>query len=76
VAYSAITSAIGAVQSSINNAVLKNCSLGTKNYTIVFNDYVDYKTLLLNFMNVLPEAFIRILGNQLKKLRAMDNVLT
>jgi len=62
-AYSAITSAIGAVQSFINNVVLKNCSLGIKNYTIAFNDHVDYRTLLLNFINVLPKAFIKILGD-------------
>ena len=76
VAHSAITSAVGAVQSSINNAVSKNCSLGTKNYTIAFNDHVDYRTLPLNLTNVLPEAFTRILGDQLKKLRAVDNALT
>ena len=62
-AYSTITSAVGTVQSSINNAVLKNCSLGTKNYTITFNDHVDYKTLPFNFTNVLPEAFTKILGD-------------
>jgi len=54
---------MGAVQSFINNVVPKNCSLGTENYTIAFNDYVDYRSLLLNLINVLPEAFIKILGN-------------
>jgi len=62
-AYSTITSTIGAVQSSINNAVLKNYSLGTKNYTIIFNDYVNYRTLLLNLINILPKAFIKILSD-------------
>ena len=76
VAYSAITSAVGAVQSSINNVVPKNCSLGTENYTIAFNDHVDYRSLPLNLTNILPEAFTKILGDQLKKLQAVDNALT
>ena len=76
VAHSAITSAVGAVQSSINNVVPKNCSLGTENYTIAFNDHVDYKSLPLNLTNILPEAFTKILGDQLKKLQAVDNALT
>ena len=47
-----------------------------KNYTIAFNDYVDYKSLLLNFINILLKAFIKILSDQLKKLQAVDNALT
>ena len=62
-AQSAITSAIGTVQSSINNIVPKNCSLGTENYTIAFNDYIDYKSLPLNLINILLEAFTKILSN-------------
>ena len=56
--------------------MLKNCSLGTENYTIAFNDHVDYRSLLLNLTNILPEAFTKILGDQLEKLRAVDNALT
>ena len=62
-AYNTITSAIGTVQSYINNMVLKNSSLGIENYTIVFNDYIKYRSLLLNLINILLEAFIKILGN-------------
>ena len=67
---------MGAVQSSINNVVPKNCSLGTENYTIAFNNYVNYRSLPLNLTNILPEAFIKILGDQLKKLQAVNNTLT
>jgi hypothetical protein len=56
--------------------VPKNCSLGTENYTIIFNNYINYRRLLLNLINILPKAFIKILGDQLKKLRAVDNALT
>ena len=41
----------------------KNYSLGTENYTITFNNYINYRSLLLNLTNIRPKAFIKILGD-------------
>lgn len=76
------TSAAGAVAATvipdtnaIEKLIPKNCSLGTKQFCVGFNNRIECNDLPLNVSNVLPETLTSFIGDQVQGLRPLEGIL-
>jgi hypothetical protein len=53
---------------AINAIILRNCSLGTKQFCIGFDTNTTCYDLLLNISNIVPEAVMKFVSDEVKSL--------
>jgi len=73
---SAIASAKGAIETELSAAFPKNCTLGTRKYTLGFSDRVESKALPLNTISLLPETLRTTAKEQIPSLASLDQKLS
>ena len=83
----AIPSAISKVQSTASAAtaipditkvkemIPRNCSLGTKQFCLGFDNRTECNNLPLNLSNIVPEAVATFVGDQVQALQPLPGIL-
>ena len=69
---SAIASVKGAIETELSAALLKNCTLGTRKYTLRFSDRVESKALPLNTISLLLETLRTTIKEHIPSLTSLD----
>lgn len=85
----AIPSAISKISSAANTAATaipdisaieallpKNCSLGTKQFCVGYDDHTDCNNLPLNVSSIIPEAVASFVSGQVQALQPLEGILT
>ncbi|OCK74619.1 hypothetical protein K432DRAFT_267227, partial [Lepidopterella palustris CBS 459.81] len=72
----AVTSAMGAIETSIYTSTPKNYTLGTKSYCIGFSDRIDCRNLPLNITQTLPDTIKSSIRGQIPSLESLDQTLS
>jgi hypothetical protein len=86
VAATAIPSAISKGQSAASAAtaipintvkgmIPRNCSLGTKQFCVGFENRTECNNLPLNLSNIVPEAVVNFVGDQVQALQPLPEIL-
>lgn len=73
----AVTTAISDITNitAINAMIPRNCSLGTKQFCIGFDTNTTCHDLPLNISNIVPEAVMKFVGDEVKSLQPLEGIL-
>ena len=78
-AASKIQSAIGTIEianiDTIKALILRNCSLGTKQFCIGFSTYTKCNDLPLNISDIIPEDIVNFVGDEIQALQPLEGLM-
>lgn len=61
---------------TVQALIPRNCSLGTKQFCVGFNDYINCTNLPLNLSSIVPETVLSFVGDQVEALQPLEGMLT
>lgn len=68
-------SAATAIPDIVKEMIPRNCSLGTKQFCVGFDNRTECNNLPLNLSNIVPEAVVTFVGDQVQALQLLPEIL-